>query len=49
LRLHLRFSHPKWQTPEEQQLIAEGELTNWVLDKLGGYNIVEVSSISLIL
>jgi hypothetical protein len=42
----LRFSHPKWQTPEEQQLIAEGELSNWVLDKLGGYNIIEVGIIA---
>ncbi|KAL6756171.1 hypothetical protein V8C86DRAFT_2654456 [Haematococcus lacustris] len=36
------FSHPKWQTPAEQEMVAAGEMSTWVLDKLGGYNIIEV-------
>ncbi|GFH08666.1 cyclic nucleotide-binding domain-containing protein [Haematococcus lacustris] len=28
-----RFSHPKWQTPAEQEMVAAGEMSTWVLDK----------------
>ena len=30
------------QTPAEQELIARGEMSTWVIDKLGSYNVVEV-------
>ncbi|KAG2501915.1 hypothetical protein HYH03_000413 [Edaphochlamys debaryana] len=31
------FSGPRWWTAEEKKLIDGGELSTWVLDKLGGY------------
>ncbi|KAG2445187.1 hypothetical protein HYH02_008655 [Chlamydomonas schloesseri] len=31
------FSGPRWYTNEERRLINEGELSTWVLDKMGGY------------
>ncbi|PNW82219.1 hypothetical protein CHLRE_06g278111v5 [Chlamydomonas reinhardtii] len=31
------FSGPRWYTNEERRLINEGELTTWVMDKMGGY------------
>eukprot|EP00197_Chlamydomonas_leiostraca_P011145 CAMPEP_0202859122 /NCGR_PEP_ID=MMETSP1391-20130828/1378_1 /ASSEMBLY_ACC=CAM_ASM_000867 /TAXON_ID=1034604 /ORGANISM="Chlamydomonas leiostraca, Strain SAG 11-49" /LENGTH=803 /DNA_ID=CAMNT_0049538131 /DNA_START=139 /DNA_END=2550 /DNA_ORIENTATION=+ len=39
------FSHPAWQTPAEKKLIADGELSTWVLDKLGAYNVIEVPTV----
>ncbi|KXZ52320.1 hypothetical protein GPECTOR_10g952 [Gonium pectorale] len=31
------FSGPQWWTDEERHLIDSGELSTWVLDKMGGY------------
>ncbi|KAG2439520.1 hypothetical protein HXX76_004873 [Chlamydomonas incerta] len=31
------FSGPRWYTNEERRLINEGELSTWVMDKMGGY------------
>ncbi|GIL77637.1 hypothetical protein Vretimale_6799 [Volvox reticuliferus] len=40
------FSGPQWWTNEEKLLINEGELSTWVLDKMGGYYTVAMPTIS---
>ncbi|MEW5314441.1 MAG: hypothetical protein WDW38_005941 [Sanguina aurantia] len=34
------FSGPLWQTSEEKALMASGDMTHWVTEKLGGYAMV---------
>ncbi|GLI62967.1 hypothetical protein VaNZ11_005824 [Volvox africanus] len=40
------FSGPQWWTKEEKLLINGGELSTWVFDKMGGYYIVVMPTVS---